>query len=672
MAPASPQPADNPLQQALRLHQAGQLDEAAAIYRRILAANPRHPDALHLLGLVALQRGDRAAALERIDAAIAISGGVAEYHHNRGVALLRLGRQGEAEPSFRRALQLKPAYPEAHNALGNALLALQRLDEAVTAYRSALTQQSPFPEAHNNLGNALRRLNKLDEAIAHYWQAVQQRPGYLKALCSLAAALQERGNLVEAEACYRSAVTQHPEQAKAWHGLAVVQRELGDFEAAVASLRRAVAAGPEDLHARLDLGDWLADLGRADEARDCFHEVLRRSPTASDAEVGLARLARFGGDAAAADTHLAAALRITPDSVSALCAAMDHEGETIDADLRSRTERLAEDERQPPRDRSRLHLALAGLLDRTGAYENAFWHLQRGNDLRRADLESMGKGFEASVHAAFVDRQIATFTPELFGRSADFGNPSELPVFIVGMPRSGTTLCEQILASHPQVRGLGELQDVKTMARVLPERLAANGGRPLPYPECMRALDAAVTGPLVDAYLARIHGLAAGAARVTDKHPTNFRHLGLIATLLPRARVIHCRRDAMDTCFSCFKQDFDSPIPWAVALDAVGQYYRQYARLMRHWRSVLPVAPLEFVYEEAIQDLEGVARRLLAFCGLPWDARCLHFHETERPVLTASRWQVRQPLYAGSVGKWRRYERHLGPLKAALGELAAG
>ena len=672
MAPASPQPADDPLQRALRLHQAGQLAEAAAIYRRILDANPRHPDALHLLGLVTLQRGDQAAALERIDAAIAISGGVAEYHHNRGVALLRLGRPGDAEPSFRRALQLKPAYPDASNALGNALLALQRVDEAATAYRSALARQPQFPEAHNNLGNALLRLNKLDEAIAHYWQAVQQRPGYLKALCSLAAALQERGNLVEAEACYRRAVAQHPAQAKAWHGLAVVQRELGDFEGAVDSLRQAVSADPGDLNARLDLGDWLADLGRTDEARECFHEVLRRSPTASDAELGLARLARTGGDAAAAEAHLAAALSVAPDSVNALCAALDRTGETIDPDLQARVERLAEDERRSLRDRSRLHLALAGLLDRMGAYEDAFWHLQRGNDLRRADLESTGKGFDASVHATFVDRQIATFTPEFFGRSAAFGNPSELPIFIVGMPRSGTTLCEQILASHPQVRGLGELQDVKTMARVLPERLAANRGTPLPYPECIQVLDTAVTGPLVDAYLARLHGLAAGAARVTDKHPTNFRHLGLIATLLPRARVIHCRRDAMDTCFSCFKQDFDSPIPWAVALDSVGQYYRQYARLMRHWRSVLPAAPFEFVYEEAVQDLEGVARRLVAFCGLPWDARCLQFHATERPVLTASRWQVRQPLYASSVGKWHRYERHLDPLKAALGELAAG
>jgi len=672
MAPASPQPVDDPLQQALRLHQAGRLAEAAAIYRRILDVNPRHPDALHLLGLVALQAGDRAVALERIDAAIAISGGVAEYHHNRGVALLRLGRPGEAEPSFRRALQLKPAYPEAYNALGNARLALQRLDEAVAAYRSALAKQPQFPEAHNNLGNALRRLNKLDEAITHYWQAVQQRPGYLKALCSLAAALQERGNLVEAEACYQSAVTQQPAEAKAWHGLATVQRELGDFAAAVASLQRAVAADPADLHARLDLGDWLADLGRADEARDCFQEVLRRSPTASDAELGLARLARAGSNAAAADAHLAAALRIAPQSVSALCAAMEQDGETIDTDLRSRAERLAEDERRSLRDRSRLHLALAGLLDREGAYEDSFWHLQRGNDLRRAELESMGKPFDASVHETFVDRQIAAFTPEVFSRSTDFGDPSELPIFIVGMPRSGTTLCEQILASHPQVRGLGELQDVQTMARELPERLAANGGRPLPYPECMRTLDTAVTGPLIDAYLARMRRLAGDAARVTDKHPTNFRHLGLIATLLPRAHVIHCRRDAMDTCFSCFKQDFDSPIPWAWALDAVGRYYRQYTRLMRHWRSVLPVAPFEFVYEEAVQDLEGVARRLLTFCGLPWDARCLHFHETERPVLTASRWQVRQPLYAGSVGKWRRYERHLGPLKAALGELAPG
>lgn len=182
-----------------------------------------------------------------------------------------------------------------------------------------------------------------------------------------------------------------------------------------------------------------------------------------------------------------------------------------------------------------------------------------------------------------------------------------------------------------------------------------------------RILPPEVGKSLVERYLARLRRLAPGAARITDKHPTNFRHLGLIATLMPGARIIHCQRDAMDTCFSCFMQDFEASIPWAWDLTALGQYYRQYDRLMRHWLAVLPLPIFAFNYEEAVHDLEAVAHRLLAFCGLHWEARCLTFHQTERPVLTASRWQVRQPIYGSSVGKWRHYERHLEPLRAALG-----
>ena len=671
MTTGSPQPGAHSLQEALRLHQAGRLEEAAALYQRILIEDPRQADALHLLGLIALQAGDKAEALAQIEAAIAINDGVAAYHHDRGVVLLRLGRPGDAEASLRRALQLKPVYPDASNALGNALQGLGRVAEAMTAYQTALATQANFPEAHNNLGNALRRSNQLDAAIAHYRQAVQQRPAYVDALCNLAAALQERGDLTEAATFYRSATTQRPQLAKAWHGLATVQRELGDFTAAVESLQQATVADPDDRGARLDLAEWLADLGRADAARACFGDILGRWPATAEAEVGLARLARAAGDAPAAGSHLAAALRLDSDSVAALCATIDIAGEAIDTDLRMRAERLAEDARLSLRERSRLHFAMANQGDRTGAYDDAFRHLQRGNALRRLELEGMGRRFDVAAHIAFVDRQAATCTATFFERAGHRGNQSELPVFIVGMPRSGTTLCEQILASHPRVHALGEQLDIQTMARVLPERLAATGNQPLPYPECMVQLRESVATPLVDRYLVRLRGLAKDAARVTDKHPTNFRHLGLIATLLPRARLIHCRRNAMDTCFSCFMQDFDAPIPWAWDLEAIGKYYRQYSRLMRHWRAVLPVQPFDFVYEEAVQDLEDVARRLVEFCGLPWDARCLRFHETERPVLTASRWQVRRPVHGGSIGKWRHYERHLEPLKAALGDLAA-
>jgi tetratricopeptide (TPR) repeat protein len=656
------------LQRGLQLHRAGRLAEAEAIYRRVLAKSPQHADALHLLGLIAQQRGDGLTALGHIDAAIAVRHGVAEYHHNRGVVLLRLGRAEEAEPSFRRALELKAVYPDAYNGLGNALQARKRYREAVAAYRTALSQRADFPEAHSNLGNALRRLHQIEAAIAHFKTALAHRPDHVDGLCGLAAALQEKGDLAAAEAAYRTALAHRPGHGAAWHGLASVQRELAAFDDAIESCRRAVAAETGNLRYRLDLAEALADFGRADEARACFDEILARWPDTADAHTGLARLARSGGDRAAACAHLSRALDREPDCLDALCMMIEI-GD--DAAVRRRAARQAEDEERPLLHRSRLHLALAHADDRAGAYDSAFGHFSRGNELRRLDLEGMGKRFDAAAHVAFVDRQMESFTAGSFAKLAGLGTPTELPVFIVGMPRAGTTLCEQILASHSQVHALGEQLDIQGMARELPMRVAAGEHSvPQPYPECMANLQPDTARSMVEAYLGRLRRLAPEAARVTDKHPTNFRHLGLIATLMPGARIVHCRRDPMDTCLSCFAQDFAAPIPWACDLAAIGQYYRQYDRLMRHWQAVLPVPVFTFAYEEAVQDLESMARRLIAFCGLPWEARCLEFHRTERPILTASRQQVRRPVYASSIGRWRRYERHLGPLRAALSDLA--
>jgi tetratricopeptide (TPR) repeat protein len=654
------------------MHQRGRLGEAEAIYRRILARHPRNPDALHLLGLVAQQSGDAATALARIDEAISIDDRVAEYHHNRAVVLLRLQRAGDAESSFRRALALKAAYPDAHNGLGNALQALGRFSEAVAAYYAALQQNAEFAEAHNNLGNALRRLNKLEEAITHFQKALVLRPDYVEALCNLAATLQEEGDLAGAEERYREAISLRPDHAPAWRGLAAVQRELAVFEMAIESYRRATTTDPTNLSYRLDLADALGDFGRTDEARVCFGEIIERWPHSTDAWVGLARLARNAGDGTTAREHLATALEIDPDCIDALSILLELDEENQNDDLLRRVDRLLLDEGRPPRHRSQLCFSLAHRGHRAAAYDEAFRNYQRANELRKAELEQAGRRFDVGAHALYVDRQIRAFTAGFFRRSTGIGHPSQLPVYIIGMPRSGTTLCEQILASHSQVRALGEQLDIQTMARELPKRLAAAGISASTYPECVPDLPREVAEPLVERYLGRLRGLAPSATRVTDKHPTNFRHLGLIAALMPAARIIYCRRDPMDTCLSCFMQNFEAPIPWAWDLTSLGGYYRQYDRLMRHWLTVLPMQIFPFVYEEAVLDLEGVARRLLAFCDLPWEERCLAFHRTERPILTASRWQVRQPIYDSSVGKWRHYEQYLGPLRSALGDSIGG
>jgi hypothetical protein len=269
--------------------------------------------------------------------------------------------------------------------------------------------------------------------------------------------------------------------------------------------------------------------------------------------------------------------------------------------------------------------------------------------------------FDPCAHQAGVDQLIRTFDAVYFRRVRGFGISSELPLFIVGMPRSGTTLVEQIVASHPQVFGAGELRDVERIAL----SLAAHLGNDVGYPSCLAKAPAEAVRAMAERHLHRLTALAGGSVRIVDKMPTNYLHLGLIATLFPQARIIHCRRGPLDTCVSCYFSYFRG-LPFAWDLEELGRYHRSYDSLMAHWKAVLPLPVLDVSYEELVDNQEAISRRLMEFCGLDWDERCLAFHETPRPVHTASTMQVRQPIYKSSVGRWRRYEAHLQPLVRAL------
>jgi hypothetical protein len=267
--------------------------------------------------------------------------------------------------------------------------------------------------------------------------------------------------------------------------------------------------------------------------------------------------------------------------------------------------------------------------------------------------------------AGKIGALIDTCTRTLLERGGELGVSSELPVFIVGMPRSGTSLVEQILASHPSVMGAGELRDIGRCAERLKTRLNSTED----YPACLVELDQETASELAEQYLERLKSICTDEIRVTDKMPGNFLRLGLVAMLLPGARVIHCRRHPLDVCLSCYFQDFirRSGLSYAFDLQNLGEYHTQYAKLMEHWRHVLPLRLLEVDYEQLVDEPEKMSRHLVEFCGLPWDPACLEYHKTQRNVWTASSWQVRQPIYTQSVGRWKHYETYLQPLKNALG-----
>lgn len=689
--------ARDPAREAARLvaaaaddHRAGRLREAEAAYRLILDRQPDNPEALHLLGVLVHQRGDHETAAELIGRAIAVDAAVALYHYHLGETHRAAGRLAQAAACYREALARDPNYGDTHYGLANALFELGAVEEAVAGYRRAIELNPGDAEAHNNLGNALTDAGRIDSAMEAYRMALRARPDYTDAACNLAEALVRQDRLDEAADCYRLALGADRSLVEAHLGLGRVLLRQRTFAEAAASYRQAIALAPELPAGHLGLGLAFLEARRPIEALDCFEEALRLASDDIEAINHAARALLFLSRPNEAMARLERARMIRPDHpethlnlgiglqvLGRFEAAKEAIGRALalkpdlsdayynsvlsrtlaDAGEAERLEKLLEDPELASAQRGTLGYALAKVYDDLGRYDDAFRHLAQANDLRDREM-----GARAEAHIEYVDRVVAAFGADLFAAKERLGHDSDLPVFVVGMPRSGTSLVEQILASHPRVFGAGELDDIRQLTRRLPAALSASAS----YPECVRSLDVDTARRLAAEYLERLRELAGRAERITDKMPGNYLRLGLIALLFPRARIIHCRRDALDTCLSCYFQNFGRNQPLFANLTKLGTVYRQYERLMAHWRRVVPIPVLDVQYEDLATDQERVSRRLVEFCGLPWDDRCLDFHRQERAVATASFWQVRQPIYTTSIGRWRHYASHLGELKRAL------
>ncbi len=440
-----------------------------------------------------------------------------------------------------------------------------------------------------------------------------------KALAVLAQVLTDLKRFDEAIAQLRRAADLQPENAGVQVRLAATLIMAGDPQASEAACRRAIALAPNMAQAWSGLGMAMRALGRFDEARAHFERALALDPELSDAHGGLALIGQAPGDEA------------QMNRLRALAASPEVEIEK----------------------RVWLSFALGTMLDSAGRYDEAFSSFAQGNALHRERLAACGEVYSHAAMRRRVTDLIESLTPEFYSAVDPDGNPSEAPVFIVGMPRSGTSLVEQIAASHSRVSAAGELDDVSRLC----ESVFAHGRGRSPD-----EMDPGLARRLADDYVAKLERLGAGSARVLDKMPDNVLHLGVAALLFPGARVIFCRRDLRDISLSCYFHHFGEPMPYAQDLADCARRALEIERLADHWRRVSALRMHTIDYEALVADLEGESRRLIAFLGLDWEPACLEFHKTERPILTASAWQVRQPLYAHSVGRWRHYERHLGPL----------
>jgi tetratricopeptide (TPR) repeat protein len=710
----------------LERHQRGLLDEAARRYRAVLAANPDHPDALHLLGVVAHQSGDPARAVGLIERAVALRPGVAAYHanlaealralgqldraadccrtarrlqpdnpelaNNLGLVLVAQGQPGEAAGQFREALRLAPAFALACNNLGNALRLLGEPDQALDYFRRAVRMDPQSAEAHSNLGQFLLERKQLPEALVHCREAVRLRPDLAVAHSNLGNVLREMKRPAEARACYAEALRLNPGIGLVYNNMGQALQEEGCLEEALAWYGRALEREPGSARIHSNLASALAEQDSDDEAVARYELALRLDPTHAEAHNGLGWVRHQQGRHEEAQALYTEALRLKPDLAAAHCnlgtvreelndfagaercfrTALGHDARLPGALAELATmlrhnlpeaeleamRRLLEDPYLADGQRGCLHFGLAQILDARGSYAEAAGHLEKANGIAVAEWTKRGQGYKPALHTQLVERILAAFTPAFFEHAGGLGSESERPIFIVGLPRSGTTLIEQVLASHSQVFGAGELR----LAQEDFETLCGGAGV-LAVPA--RPDEGTLRG-LAERHLERLRGLDAGRARVADKMPDNYLYLGLLAALFPRAKFIHCRRDLRDVAVSCWMTNFRH-LRWASDPEHLASRFREYQRLTDHWRKVLPVEVLEVDYEETVADLEGVARRLVAWCGLEWEPACLAFHEGKRPVRTASVTQVRQPIYRRSVARWKHYAEALGPLFDRLG-----
>ncbi len=534
-----------------------------------------------------------------------------------GVVALHRKRFGEAARYFQQAIARNSDEAEFYNHLAHAMRGERRLEEAVRALKKSIALDPDSVSAHHNLGNAYEELGRLDDAVKAYERAAELAPSDAETLYELAKALRGKGRSQEAERWLRRLLFDDGGNARYWLQLGMAMESESRHGEAEKAYREAISCNPSDENAYARLGAMLVDRGRFEDALSVITSGLENAGEKPSLYYGMTRCRKF---------------------------------RTEDQFLLDKIEEMIKDA-QPSQDNEDLEnacYALGKTYDDMRQHEKAFHYYNRANTLLAAK-----RPFDRKRYRQWVDGTLACFGRDAY-KGQGWRSDDELPILIVGMPRSGTTLTEQIISSHPEVFGAGELTfwpSVGQMARKAEE-----------------LTDARIQGMAND-YLGLLRKFSPSAKRVIDKLPGNYMYLGLIHRVFPRARIIHCRRHPVDTCLSIYFQNFSAGHEYRYRLDNLAFYYREYRRLMRHWRETLPSEVfLEIQYEDLVENQDAVSHRLIDFCGLEWDERGLEFYKNERSVSTSSNWQVRQPIYKTSTERWRNYEPWIGPLLELLDE----
>lgn len=646
------------------LHQrAGNLQEADAHYRAALARDPENADAYNGLGLLAMRIGQFDVAVQLFDAAVDTAPEESTFLCNLGTAHYGTGALDDAAEAFQRAIAADEHCASAHLNLG--IIHKTRKDYAKAAERldQAVVEAPKDANAFSHLAEALLELGRHDSAENIARAAVNLDNRNIRGLYILAGSLVALARPQEALAWARRLVRHAPGDPQYYRLLAECLAHSGANDEAYRQARNAIKLAPEDTSALALMAEILGSRGEWDDALTSIDKALAMCPDDENLISVKARLLERCGQKSEAFALVKPLIEertvVASGTLGAyltLARRMGEQKQAAEIVDRAMSRQLAS------RSHYGLYFAAGQLYDELGEHDRAFEFFRKGNEIkpRTYDRAQAEKQFDALMR---------TFTPALFEKLEGIGSESRRPIFIVGMPRSGTSLTEQIVASHPDVVAAGELRELQSIAGDLSQLVGSASG----YPECVPELTADTAGKAARRYLDFIAELAPDdTPRVTDKMPQNFTFLGLIAVLFPNARIVHCNRNPLDTCLSCYFQNFAaSGLQFTYDLNDLGHYYRLYRRLMSHWREVLPQPIFELQYERLTTDPEPEVRRLVEFCDLEWDDACLDHTRSGVKTITASYDQVRQPIYTKSVQRWRHYKKHLKPLINTLGDSLA-
>lgn len=678
---------DHALAEAIKYQQTGQLPNAEHLLKKILSKYPDHADAWHVLGIVAHMAGKLEMAIQLIECAIGHQHDVALYHANLGEIYRLYGNLDKAvfhgtkatqlDPSMvaahtnlgiayydlkdfdraskcqEKALGLDPHFPPALNNMGSIYKELQDIEKAISCYRHALSIAPDYLEPANNLGATLVKVDRPEEALQLFDALLAKMPNYPEAHCNRGNALISLEREIEAITSFQRALQLRAEYPEAYAGLARVYMEKDNLEEAEICAQKSVNIAPQNPESLSILGFTLLMQGRAHEAKDKFDAALAAKPNQSNATLGLGNIALELGDFDKAESLYRSILSEPQERIACLSSIVHVRKFKKEDDIFTLLEEEAKKiDALPETKAMHLHFALGKLYDDNNDFDSAFRHFAQGCALKRKRI-----AYSADAKDHEFQRIQEIFSRSFIEAQRGSGNVSNRPIFIVGMPRSGTTLTEQIIASHPDVFGGGELPHLLNIANWNGKRQEKQ------FPDNMEQLTVGRIQEIGQEYLACLKRLNSSHARVTDKMPANFANLGLIHLAIPHAKIIHVTRNPLDTCLSCYTRMFAQGQNNTYDLKELGRYYKAYEALMDHWRSVLPQNSFyDLSYENLVDDTENQVRRLLDYCDLEWHSACLDFHKTKRSIRTASVTQVRQPIYKTSMNRAEGYRKFLTPL----------